>query len=117
MHDAADLTEAFAQAVAELESRGYTREQIAGQIGVKPPTLSRYVTGKAGVQVEHLPIIDSLLGERLGYVLRVAGFVDPEVDTRTTLRSDRGLEPDQRGVLVKIYDGFLELRASRSGGS
>ncbi|HMG44619.1 MAG TPA: helix-turn-helix transcriptional regulator [Acidimicrobiales bacterium] len=117
MPDAADLTEAFAGAVAELEDRGYTREQIAERLGVKAPTLSRYVTGKAGVQVEHLPIIDTLLGERLGYVLRLAGFVDPETDTRTTLRTDRGLEPDQRGILVKIYDGFLELLASRSGGS
>ena len=93
MPDAADLTEAFAGAVAELESRGWTREGIAEHLGVKAPTLSRYVTGKAGVQVEHLPIIDSLLDERLGYVLKLAGFVEPEVDTRTRLRTDRGLEP------------------------
>jgi len=115
--DAADLTSAFAHAVAELETRGFERKQIAAHIGVEPPTLSRYVNGKAGVQVEHLPLIDSLLGERLGYVLRLAGFVDPETDTRTALRTDRGLGPGQRVALVQIYDGLIDLQTLRTPGA
>lgn len=113
MADDADLTRAFAAAVEELEGKGFDRKQIAARLHVEPPTVSRYVTGKNGVQVEHLPIIDAMCGERRGYVLRLAGFVEDDVDVRSALRTDPALDADERESLVRMYDGLVELRALR----
>lgn len=110
--EAERLTAAFRHA---CEQAGVTQEQLAERLGVHQTTVSTWLLGKAQPPLRHLPAIDELCGQPKGHVLRLAGYVD-DVDVKSALASDPSLDPDGRGMVVRLYE-MLQADAQSASSS
>lgn len=112
----ARLAEAFRTA---YEGAGLTQVDLESKLkdrGVHQAdqsTISKWKRGERPIPLDVLPVVDELCGQPLGYVLRLAGYVEA-VDTRGAIMTDPHLQPAMREALATMYDG-LRNGAPESG--
>lgn len=110
---AESLTDAFRLACSEA---GVTQEQLAEQLGVHQTTVSSWLVGKAKPPLRHLPAIDALCGQPKGYILRLAGYVDDDLDVEAALAVDPSFaDPDDRAMVVRFYQRMRDATPLGSG--
>lgn len=108
------LSDAFR---AAYETAGLSQTQIADALdGVDQPAVSKWARGERPPPLWVLPAIDELCGKPRGYVLRLAGYVD-DVDVADLLAADKSLDPDGRGMVVRLYRMLQEDAAASRGHS
>lgn len=95
------MTAAFKLA---CEQAGVTQEQLAEHLGVHQTTVSGWFVGKAQPPLRHLPAIDELCGQPKGYVLRLGGYVEDDLDVEAALAVDPLFaDPEDRAMVVRFY--------------
>ena len=72
--------------VAARKARGWSREKLAGEVGLNYFTLQRIEAGRRLPRVEHLVAIAELLGLSLDDLLSVTAQSDAEGDITETQR-------------------------------
>lgn len=88
---------------------GLSQTDLAEQICIDQPRLSRYIRGVDLVPYDLLPLIDAACGKPKGHVLRLAGLVDEGVDVVAAIQLDAKLGPDEREAMLLLYSTFLKL--------
>lgn len=101
------LSEAFRQA---YEQAGLSQEQLSEMTGVKQTTISKYARGAVQPPLELLPAVDAACGKPRGHILRLAGYVDDEVDVVAAIENDPNItDPVDRKGLLMLY-GVVRAR-------
>ena len=88
--------------------RGRTQESVAEAMGVTQPTISKWVRAETTPSFDQLASLEDACGRPRGFVLQLAGYVRCPTDARTALAADPGLDDDGRGILVDLYDIWVE---------
>jgi len=105
------LSDAFREA---YEAAGVSQKQIAEAAGVDQPRVSKWARGESQPPLEKLPIIDTLCGQPLGHILRLAGYVADVDDVESIIRSDPALGPDDRVSVLKYYRYIRDQHAKNN---
>jgi len=100
-----------------LDDAGLRQSDIADALGVDPATVSKWARGLQRIDLEYFPEIDRVCGQRRGYVLELAGFVDPPPsgDVRVAIAADPALDDEGKGALTVLYE-VLRTRATNGTG-
>lgn len=101
------LSRAVGSAIRDLRAQGWSAQDLADQLGVVQPTISRWEKGGRLPALELLPRFDNLLGRPRGELLRRAGYVEDDCDVITAIRSDQILGADHKLILVEVYEAIL----------
>lgn len=107
------LTRAIAQVLREARDRGKTQKDIADFFGVSDATISRWEAGGRQPALDLLPTFDRFAGHPRGHVLRLAGYVDDELDLPAMISVASELHPEQRQTLLDVY-AHLRKRSAPS---
>jgi transcriptional regulator with XRE-family HTH domain len=87
--------------------------ELAARIGTHQWTLSDIEGGKRLPNLAELRAIEEGLGLRLGTIGREVGLIEDTEQVRSRLADDPQLEPDDRVLLVKVYDDRVEHHRRR----
>lgn len=86
------------------EAAGVTQKQVAEAAEVDQTTVSAWMKGKNWLPLYALPLIDELCGQPKGYVLRLAGYVDDNLDVEAQIQADFAFaDPEDRDMVVRFY--------------
>jgi transcriptional regulator with XRE-family HTH domain len=96
------LIRAVAEAIGALRAKGMSTRQIATEFGVSDPTITRWENGDRAPRLDQLPVLDALCGKTRGYVLTLAGYVEP-MDIEAAIESDPALTPFGRRTVAGFY--------------
>lgn len=109
---AADLGAAIRQACKDA---GITQKQIAQATAKDQSTISAWMNGENWAALGSLPIIDDLCGKPAGYILRLAGFVEPDTSVPAAIAADPLLDDSGRELVAMAYDYCVQaaLNADR----
>jgi len=104
------LSEAFRQT---YEAAGVSQLDIAAELDVDQPTVSKWARGMRRPPLDALPVTERLAGVPKGTILRRAGYVD-EVDNtvEAAIHADPGLDPDDKNILLGMVNGFRVRHAA-----
>lgn len=101
---AAQLGNALREAT---RSAGIMQKQIAEAVGRDQSTVSAWLSGDSWAPLWALPIIDELCRQKAGHILRLAGFVDPEIDLETAIETAPApIDATDRQALLLLYRTF-----------
>jgi transcriptional regulator with XRE-family HTH domain len=98
------LSRAIRQVIHEARTHGRTTRDLATYFGVSDPTISRWESGGRLPALDLLPAFDRLVDRERGYTLRLAGYVDNQVDLRAAIVTAPELDSEARNVLLEVYD-------------
>ena len=104
------LSDAFRRA---YEGAGLSQQALSAATGIDQSLISKYARGATQPPLDALVKVDRACGRPKGYVLRLAGYVDDDLDIKAALASDPTPEPDGRGMVVRLYE-MLQDDARRS---
>lgn len=94
-----------------VEKAGVSQIEIAERLGVDQPTVSRWVRGMRRPPLDILATIEDMAGVQKGTVLRVAGYVDDDLDVITAVNADPELSDAARKVVLGVYEGLRKMSA------
>jgi transcriptional regulator with XRE-family HTH domain len=100
------IHEAIRAACAGLDQRA-----LAAGVGVDQSTISRWIRGETQPSFEKLMRLEVAAGRARGYVLRLAGMIDVEVNARHALDQDEALSDEARAILVAAYEVAVAVRS------
>jgi len=100
------IHEAIRAACAGLDQRA-----LAAGVGVDQSTISRWIRGETQPSFEKLMRLEVAAGRARGYVLRLAGMIDVEVNARHALDQDEALSDQARAILVAAYEAAVAVRS------
>lgn len=105
--DDEQITAGLCKAFRETyEAANVTQGQVAEALEVDQPAVSRWARGERRPPLWALPEVEKICRVPRGHILRMAGFVDDELDLRAAIRADRSISADQQGALLAVYDIF-----------
>jgi len=91
------------------EQQGVSQRELARLIDVHPGTVAQWETGQSVPRVPAAVRVERALGVEEGQLLRLLGYLHPDVQARTVasvveaVESDPALNPDDRQLLLSIY--------------
>lgn len=109
------LAEQLGAALSEVrEAVDISQSELARRIGKKPSYVSEWESGRKILPLRLISDIEKALGLTRGTVLTRAGLVDLLVSPRDVIASDPDLDPEDRRLLLGLYDR-ARLRADGHG--
>lgn len=85
------------------QQAGMTQEALAEATGIRQATISKYARGETHPPLDVLEKVDRALGKPAGHVLRLAGYVDDDVDLETAIQTfPAAVEPSGRQALLAV---------------
>lgn len=107
------LSDAFRRA---YEGAGLSQQALSAATGIDQSLISKYARGATQPPLDVLPKIDAACGERTGYVLRLAGYVDDDLDIAAALAVDPSFpDAEDRAMLVRVYTTMRDASKARAG--
>lgn len=92
------------------ESAGISQVQIAEALpDVDQPTVSKWARGVRPPPLWVLPQVERLCAVPKGRILRLAGFVDPDLSVEAAIAQDPALDDASRRAMVTSYRAFAKL--------
>lgn len=86
------------------ETAGLTQEALGERTGLPQARISKYARGESTPPLNVLELVDAACGQPKGYVLRLAEYVDDDLDTEAVISADRTIvDPEDRAMLVRFY--------------
>lgn len=82
---------------------GLKQEDVAAALNVDQGTVSRWGRGLQKIDLDYFPKIDDLCHQSRGYLLRLAGYVDDDLDLPAIIATTSELQPRQRQTLLDVY--------------
>ena len=79
-----------------------TQEALAEATGIRQATISKYARGETQPPLDVLEKVDRALGKPAGHVLRLAGYIDDDVDLETAILTSSLHPMDQQTMLVLL---------------
>lgn len=97
-----------------MEKAGLRQGDIAEALNVDPATVSRWSRGMQRIDLEVFPLLDELCGQRRGYLLELAGYVEQvkSTDVRSAIAADTVLTDKSKGALGLLYDVLSDQDAA-----
>lgn len=83
------------------------QEDLAREIQVSQPTISRWARGESEPTLGELAQIEQLCRRPRGFILRTAGFVDEDRDFEAVVASDPLLDDDGREAIIALYRYYI----------
>lgn len=84
---------------AAYKGLGYTQTQVAQKLGVQQNTISRWVNGENTPHLDDIKRLELAVGRPVGFVLRLAGYVEQETDVSAAIELDDTLSDGLRDAL------------------
>jgi transcriptional regulator with XRE-family HTH domain len=101
---------AFVRALkAAREQRGVSQRELARLVDVHPSTVAQWEIGQSVPRVPAAVRVERALDVEEGQLLRLLGYLHPDVQARTVagvveaVESDPSLAPEDRELLLTIY--------------
>ena len=85
------------------KTAGLRQEDVAAALHVDQGNVSRWARGLQKLDLDYFPKIDDLCGQPRGYLLRLAGYVDDDIDLPAIIATASELHPKQRQTLLDVY--------------
>lgn len=102
---------------AALRSARGSRTQAAIGDAMKPPakqpTISGWESGTSMPTLDQIADFEHACGKPLGFVLRLAGYVEDPVNTRGAIEADPLLDEGVRATLLAIYETAIGIGRQR----
>lgn len=89
---------------AVREACEVSQGDLGRRIGKKQTYISEWESGRKTLPLRLIPDIEDALGLAKGTILARAGLVDQLVSTRDVIASDPSLDPEDRRLLLGLYD-------------
>lgn len=89
------------------ETAGLTQDALGERTGLPQARISKYARGESTPPLNVLELVDAACRQPKGYVLRLAGYVDDDLDIAAAIAADRSISgSEDRAMLVRIYRRF-----------
>lgn len=96
------MNEAIARAIGDR-----SQESIAHALGLSQPSISRWLRGASVPGNDELRRLEIACGRPVGFILRAAGYVEPERSIEDVIRNHPGLDEVGREMLLAMLPVLL----------
>lgn len=101
------------EAIRRAYAGRYTQADLARALGVDQTTVSSWSRGNSRPTLEQLAALEDACDRPLGFVLRLAGFVEDVVDVPGAVAVDPCLDDLGRDVVLNAYRAYLAAREAQ----